>query len=141
MLTDRQRRKLGSARASISADPATYRQREWGNGQPACGSPGCIAGHIVAQDPDAIKRVQAASHGNRSYVLADEATAALELEDLPKLFAGAWPGEWFEAAEANRHGDNPVVPTARHAVAVLDAILDGRITAALDPDPPDDPEA
>ena len=137
--TDRQRTLLKTTRTRIADDPASYRQGAWGNGRPECGTPGCIAGHIIAVDAERQARVLGIDEEARDSAIEREATSALELETTPKLFDPVWPREWqFLCGRRARPATTPPMaphcfrPDAKDAVAVLDAILDGRIEDPLD---------
>ena len=133
MMTEQQRKALSDVRARIAAAPHTYSQRDWGTLDTECRTPACIGGHMVAADAERHARVLAQPREHREGAVIDEAKHALGLERLPELFYASWPREWFAASGQLPRRAKRAVPSAGEAVAVLDAILDGRITDALAP--------
>ena len=142
-LTARQRQLLSQARDAIAREPSSYDQQTFGMGAASCGSPACVAGHMVTLDPECAaelaKRVKTLdrSQGETEsieewqatvYTIADEALGTRPLV----LFATEWPASWFRAVGRQIEGDQPIIPFAADAVAILDGILDGRIRGALD---------
>ena len=56
------------------------------------------------------------------------ASVALGISGLPPLLDAPWPRRWFEAAGVKTPGNGlEGMPTAKETVAVLDAVLDGRL--------------
>ena len=136
-LTEQQKRALGRARTRIGNEPRSYRQQCWGTGPADCNTPGCVAGHIVASDPERLDRVMKLDRSwLRREAVEREAHAALGLEDSPALFSAAWPKRWLRTAGVNAPGPGWRHPTAREAAAVLSAVLDGKILDALTADVP-----
>ncbi len=58
------------------------------------------------------------------------ASVGLGLGTLPPLLEGVWPAAWFRTAGIDLGHDDHAA-TSDQAVAVLDAILDGRLYGSL----------
>lgn len=111
------------------------RQLKSGLGRVGCGSAGCIAAHIVADegDEEGVK--------NRVLTTTDVLAAArvhLGLEHDPELFEALWCNAWGRAInrepkKADQETSGWWEPSAEEAREVLGAIIDGRITDALEP--------
>ena len=142
-LTPRQRELLSQALASISNQPDSYEQMKYGTGRIDCNSPACVAGHIVAADRQCRN---ALSEALKTQLLPDcewqhirrIAREGLNLDNSPAVFASWWPTDWCTRANTPRPERNAneswMVPEVATAIAVLTAVLDGRITDALAPD-------
>ena len=137
-LTLRQQRILAGVRESICRAPESYDQGDWRVGEPTDDDPGCIATHIIAQDPALLSEARGREPDDGRYSAEEVATKALGLEQPPRLFNGLWPPSWFRAAGLARESDSYAKPDADDAVAVLDAVLSGRLAGVLKPPFPDD---
>ena len=133
MLSVEQHDRLRSARDRIAAAPRTFRQERWGNTAEGCGTPCCVAGHIVADDAEAVARIRKAGSYRRAWLIATEAAKALGTARTP-LFDSAWPKDWFTRAGIETTREGAAIPNANNAVAILDAIMDGRIDDAVGAD-------
>ena len=141
-LTRRQREVLKAAMVSIRYSPGSYNQMCFGGPDPDCNSPACVAGHIANGDPES-RQLLSEELASRTEVLASEseaarliqkrAEAALGVTAHPRLFQGRWPRAWLLTAgrKLPQRPADLLLPTAEDAIAVLQAILDGRITDAL----------
>ena len=130
MVTSEQRRLLQATREHIEKHPETYLQTCWGDGRPNCRTLGCVAGHMVAANPELRAEVDSCRAAGSSAVLV-VATEALGLPGTPPLFGITWPEAWFASANAPDAAKGDASPTAEQATAVLNAVIDGRITDAL----------
>ena len=157
-MTEQQQRLLTNAREAIRSQPESYNQMQYGTGVPDCGSPGCIAGHVVAGDRELSDELneqlkaegQGREDGRESLKEAREnlkdraagaiqriASRVLRTEHRPWLFRSSWPIEWRQKADLPHNPRLPsdagfFCPTWREAIQVLDGILDGRIDDAFD---------
>ena len=144
-LTERQRTLLTNARDAIRKMPESYDQMTYGSGTIDCRTPGCVAGHIVADNTELREKLMATldrkdvtDDAGREYAAAaihGIATAALGTPDYPVLFHSEWPVAWLQDNTNDgagwRRQNGSFVPTPSDAIKVLDAILDGRIQGAL----------
>ena len=150
-LTERQRALLTSARDAIRNDPERYNQLTYGPAPEtsSCGTPRCLAGHMVVNDPELTKELNQELQETRlterrrregvGGAIHKVARNALGLEGSrhPVLFRGEWPVAWLKddttARGARKKQNETFLPTAEDAVQVIDGILDGRIQDALHP--------
>ena len=134
---------LEIVQARLERDPESYDQGEWGNTDPDCETPGCIAGHIVAGVDSARKgyerRLKAMADRTdptaREDAIRDAATEALGLETAPRLFESRWPPVWIEKAGGEVHLTALEItgPSTEEALVVLEAVLTGRLDEVLEP--------
>ena len=144
-LTAEQRTLLTKARDRIQATPKSYDQRSYGTGSSDRRTPGCVAGHIVADNAElrerlaeTIEETDVTDERGLEYVEAEIheiATSALGTTNYPVLFNKQWPVAWLrnntsDAPDRRRRQDS-FVPTPNDAIKVLDGILEGRIQEAL----------
>ena len=142
--TERQRELLTKVRTAIRKEPESYSQKVYGIGTVSCHTPACIAGHIVASEPELQEQVKQRLKtedlsepdameeiGSFIHELAWEALGAA---GDGRLFHAMWPMQWLNWQTPKGH-QNEVngrfEPTAKEAVAVIEGILDGRIPNAL----------
>ena len=145
-VTARQRELLEQARESIAASPDDYDQATFGTGEPTCHTPACIAGHLVAADPELEQKlkkrladIDTTTEEGREQAASEICQVAAEGLELsrtnPNLFCSLWPAEW--RPDPDREVDEweqrtrEFTPGAHDALAVIDGILAGRITDAL----------
>ena len=141
-MTGSQRYLLIATMLRIKREPKSYNQESFGQGILSCDSPACIAGHIVAADAASLAKVQellptCQSYTQKAQTIARLAETALKIPEMPKLFGARWRRDWFDKAEVTvpdaRQHNEWLVPDTDDAIAVLTAILDGRIEDALTP--------
>ena len=144
-LTTQQRTLLTNARDAIRRTPENYDQLTYGVGSISCRTPGCVAGHIIANDAElrdklaeTLAEKNVTNEAGREYAakaIHEIATAALGTRSYPLLFQSEWPVAWLENNTSNkpdrRRHDDSFVPRPSDAIEVLDGILDGRIQGAL----------
>ena len=148
--TAEQERLLTNALDAIRQSPETYDQLTYGLGSISCNTPGCVAGHIIADNAELRNELKRKLDGEDLTLDAEYkigtaiheiATKALGGFGDPLLFLSDWPVAWLkDANEANgepdipTHGNKMFLPTPNEAIKVLEGILDGRIQEALDTD-------
>ena len=149
-LTDRQRALLTMARDAIRNDPERYDQLTYGPAPKtsSCGTPRCVAGHMVLADPELTQELNqeleerrlTERHGREGVAGAIHKVARNALVGrgtrYPGLFRTNWPVAWLKddttpGGDRKKHHER-FVPTAEDAVQVIDGILEGRIQDALD---------
>ena len=143
MLKEQTQAALEIVPARLERDPESYDQGEWGNTEPDCKTPGCIAGHIVAGVDSARKgyqrRLKAMADPTdsraRENAIRDAATDALGLETAPRLFEPQWPAQWIEKTGGEVHAIIFEItgPTTEEALVVLEAALTGELDEVLQP--------
>ena len=148
-LTRRQQSLLKKAREAIRNEPQSYEQGTYGYGHVDCRTPGCIAAHIVANDAglrhelgEAIRDIKdSPPDGTQAEAIQSAidriATRGLDTKGTPKLFASTWASAWRETSSEDPETDDTegrFLPEADDAVRVLDAVLEGRIRDALEPE-------
>ena len=134
-LTINQFELLQAARDAIADAPETYDERQWGNERPSAQTPGPLAAHIVAQRDGELRELADSVRPALDHdAIGMAASVGLGLKALPPLLDAPWPWRWFaEAGVASGHQDySHAMPTATQTVAVLDAVLDGRLTGSLE---------
>lgn len=146
-----ERKTLEATRALIAAHKERFDQRRIRLPGPAGEPPaGCVASFVVAASDRGVKLFDGAlhpalvipthrQHGDGpkecagSVVLA--ASYALGHQIRPRLLYTEWPEYWFKTAgirgaEAAAHRER--IASADEAIAVLDAVLDGKLDEALE---------
>ena len=145
--TTEQQRLLTNVRNALTERPGQYDQGTYGIGAITCRAPACIAGHLVASDPDLLWELRQ-RFGDRPmpppaespHVIGEPihaiATRALGLGKGPRIFHSTWPTEWLggEKPRNGYHRDPSMfIPAATDAVKVIDRILDGQVPHAFEP--------
>ena len=92
-----------------------------------------MAAHLVAQDAELAELAAGGELNEEAVRLAG--STALGIDGLAPLLDAPWPAAWLRAAGVEVAGDCDAVPTAGEAVAVIDAVLDGRLAGTLDVPP------
>ena len=126
---------LQAVRDNIADAPETYDEHCRGLERPSAGTPGSLATHIITlrwwHRGNVIMEI--AWPELREDAIGVAASFALGLSALPPLLDAPWPRRWFDAAGVETPGGGDEgMPTAHEVVAILDAVLDGRLVGTTD---------
>ena len=131
-LSKRQRSLLEQTRDSIRDTPRSYSQLTMGTGTLSCSTPACVAGHMVASEPELRTKLRAALREqhllepdcddeeyrarwnerrsaddyryNTGTVIEDIAREGLGTPTHPALFDTEWPRAWLKQLDIRREG-------------------------------------